>query len=228
MSKRIAIHDLSLRCGDCNHFKGSAHPSFGSVCHALGTHPAQPAPECFTPNFGALRVLGNDTWALLATLLGSMSPQQTRVLLSVMQTAGRLEKYGFSFLDTGYFLAGSEDVLTDYARGFVLGAGPGGTIILAGDKWLKAPSTSVLAYLDARSILSKEEWLQKRESLVKRGRISVASRPVPRTVDDYEPPSLDTSDLDLESLARRGRKARAERPAPDKKSKYMEVQLEEN
>lgn len=227
MSKRIAIHDLSLRCGDCNHHKGSAHPSFGSVCHALGTHPAQPAPECFTPNFRALRTLGNDTWGLLATILSTLSPQQTRVLLSVMQTAGRLEKYGFSFLDTGYFLAGTEDVLTNYARGFVLGAGSGGTLILAGDTWLRNPSTSVLAYLDARSILSKDDWQRTRESLLRRGRISAHSKPVPPVMADYEPPSLDTSDLDLEALARKGKKRKSE-PNVDRKSKYLEVELENN
>jgi hypothetical protein len=165
--------NASLLCGDCLHFHGQPHPRFEAACAKLGIGSKSEAPSCYTPDVTAFRSLSKDTFTVVAALVGSMTPRQSRVLMGTLKYAGSLEKVGMTFLQECYFCMGSEQeaYLDDYMKGFVVGLNKAGGLIVVGTDFLQGSKNSMVAYLDKASILDEKGFNRRRKKLVELGKI---------------------------------------------------------
>lgn len=194
-------NQLTLRCGDCLHFAGTAHPSFGQACKLMGVKTFATAPNCYSPNVILFRKAGPDTFATLASVIASFSPQQSRVLMGLLKSAGSLEKHGYTFLQKVYFRCG-EDFLDNYFYGHVLGLGLNGTLAVVGASYFTATRSPLVAYLLPESVFSAEVFNKKKRKLQKYGLLYAPRKPhVNDITADYEPPTMETSPEILEKIA---------------------------
>ena len=95
-----------LKCGDCLHFKHSAHPSKPSVCSLIGTKHFANAPTCFTANVQVFRTVSKRTVDQLSTLVSNLTGTQSRVLIGLLSQQAKLERRGFRFLESVYLCLG--------------------------------------------------------------------------------------------------------------------------
>lgn len=194
---------LTLRCGDCGHHKGSPHPAFGKPCAELGVRTYASAPNCYAPNVSIFRKAGPTVFAQLASILSSFSPQQSRILMGLLRSAGSLEKHGYSFLDRVYFRSG-DDYLDNYFSGFILGVGYNGTLALVGSTFFTTVRNPVIAYLLPESVFPVEVFEKKKKKLVKEGKLYTPRKPHKNVITDdhYEPPTIETAQETLDQAAR--------------------------
>lgn len=200
---------LNLRCGDCLHFKGSAHPAIGTACSLLGVKAYAAAPSCYTANVSVFRKTGVSVFASLASIISTFSPQQSRVLMGLLKSAGSLEKFGFTFAQKVYFRIG-EDYLDNYFSGHVLGVGVDNNISLVGLSYFSSSKMQVIASVFKSSILSVEEFKARKKKLIDSGRLYAPRLPKKNDLKqgvDYEPPTIETSQELLEQLAAKTRKS---------------------
>lgn len=194
-------NQLTLRCGDCLHFNGTAHPSYGQPCSKIGVKTYATAPSCYSPNVQVFRKTGPDTFATLASILSTFSPQQSRILMGLLKSAGSLEKFGYTFLEKVYFRAG-EDFLDNYYYGHVLGVGLNGTLAVVGASFFTSPKNPLVAYLLPESVFGYELFKKKRARLTRTGMLYAPRKPQKNVItDDYEPPTMETAPEVLEKLA---------------------------
>lgn len=212
----VSRHNLlTLRCGDCSHHKGSPHPAFGKPCNALGVKVYAAAPACFAPNVGVFRKAGPTIFAQLTSILATFSPQQSRVLMGLLRSAGSLEKYGYSFLDKVYFRSG-DDYLDNYFSGYILGVGYQGTLAVVGGSFFTSIRNPVVAYLLPESFVRPEVFAKRKKRLIKEGKLYAPRKPHKNVIKDgdYEPPTMETSPEALEQAARQVFKAKAKGKNP--------------
>ena len=187
--QRATKFNVALQCGDCLHYKGSAHPKFSAPCIKLGVGTKSEAPSCYTPDVSAFRSMSKDVFPVLAALVGCMTPRQSRVLMGVLKYAGSLEKVGLTFLEKVYFTHSTptEAYLEDYYCGYALAMTRSGQVVLVGSDYLKASSASMTAYLDKGSVLREEVFAKRKEKLVALGKIyRLKSIKKPRGSSDVE------------------------------------------
>lgn len=203
-SDLAAASNVKLRCGDCMHFKGTAHPSYGAVCSALGTRASALAPACYTANVSVFRPLGPDFVRGLAVTVASMDAQQQRVLMGLLRNAAALDKVGLTFMQKVYFSMGG-DCLENWYTGFVLAPGPDrGTVLLVGQDYAKGNRTLCTALLLVSSLVtSHKKFTRIKDDLVARGQIKrLPPKLQPKVAkEDYEPPTMETNPEALEALA---------------------------
>lgn len=194
--------NISLRCGDCLHFKGSIHPAYGQQCSSLGIKSYAAAPKCYTANVNVFRKLSSEAFGVLAVLVSNFTPQQSRVFMGLLKGAGSLEKHGFSFLQKVYFRLG-EDYLDNYYTGYVMGTGLNQTLMIVGQSFFKALRSPLVAHLGASSVLSAESFAKRKKRLIKEGKLYVPRKAHKSnvTAPDYTPPSIETSADVLEAIA---------------------------
>ena len=170
---RESKFNSSLQCGDCLHYTGQAHPSFDAPCAKLGIGSKSEAPGCFTPDVTAFRSLSKDTFSVIATLIGAMTPRQARVLQGLLKYAGSLSTVGLSFLEECYFCLCAEQqaVLEDYMRGYVVGLNKAGGIIVVGTDFLQGGKDSAIAYLGKSSLLTEDQFAKVRRRLLDLGKV---------------------------------------------------------
>jgi hypothetical protein len=195
---------LSLRCGDCMHFKGNAHPAYGKPCAELGIKTYATAPNCYAPDVASFRRVSANTFMALATILSSFTPQQSRVLLGLLRSVGSLEKYELTFLEKIYLRAG-EDYLDNYVGGVVLGVGFQKSIAVVGTTFFSEVKSQVVAYVLPDSIMKAQSFTKKKAALIREGRIFTPRRPHKNDISnpkDYEPPTMETPPEALEQAAR--------------------------
>lgn len=201
--------NVKLRCGDCMHWKGTAHPSMGKPCHELGITAKATAPTCYTANLSVFRDLPVEQLQTLASLVVCMTPQHQRVMMGLLRGAASLERVGLKFMQTVYFSTGKGLVLSDYYRGFACARGPGGTVMVVGMQYLKGQRAPVTAMLEKDSLLTKKQFLKAKEKLVAAGALEhlPARRVIAIMKDGYEPPTLDTATEYLEANANKMKRA---------------------
>lgn len=163
----------SLMCGDCLHYKGQKHPKFDAPCSTLGVGMKSEAPSCYTPDVTAFKAMSKDSFPLIASLIATMSPRQSRILMGMLKYAGSLERIGMSFLQECFFCMSSEQeaYLDDYYRGYIVGLNKAGGVIIVGTDFLQGSKNSMIAYLDKVSVLTEQQFALRRKSLVTRGKI---------------------------------------------------------
>lgn len=214
--------NITLRCGDCLHHKGTPHPSIGQPCNDRGVKTYAAAPNCYTANVQVFRKVAPETFGLLASILSHFSPQQSRVFMGLLKSAGSLEKHGFTFLERVYFRLG-EDYLDTYYSGFVLGAGIQHNLMIVGSSFFTGIKHPVIAHLDAASVFNKKAFTKKQAQLTKAGKLYVPRKPQRNTITiDYTPPSIESSKEMLEAMAQKGG-GKKKRPT----NGVMEVDLKE-
>ena len=202
-TKASRLNIISLRCGDCGHHKGTAHPSFGQPCAKLGIKAYATAPSCYAPDVTVFRKTGPEVFVQLASILSTLSPQQSRVLMGLLKSAGSLEKFGFQFLQKVYFRAG-DDYLDNYFRGVVLGTGFEGTLAVVGVNFFTSSRASVIAYLFPDSVLSSDQFYRRRKKLFNSGALYAPRKPHRNDIVtvEYEPPTFESSAEALEAAAK--------------------------
>jgi hypothetical protein len=167
----------------------------------MGIKPYATAPNCYAPNVTLFRKAGPDTFATLASVISAFSPQQSRVLMGLLKSAGSLEKHGYTFLEKVYFRCG-EDFLDNYFYGHVLGLGLNGTLAVVGASYFRTVKAPLVAYLLPESVMGAEVFRKKKNRLQKSGMLYAPRRPRQNDiVVDYEPPTMETSPEIMEKLA---------------------------
>lgn len=217
--------NISLRCGDCLHHKGTPHPAIGEACDKRGVKTYAAAPSCYTANVNVFRKVAPETLGQLATIISHLSPQQSRILMGLLKSAGSLEKHGFTFLERVYFALG-EDYLDSYYSGFVLGSGLNQGLMVVGSSFLTGVKHPIIAHLDPSSVLSVTAFKKVQKRLINQGRLYVPRKPHRNdvTVVNYQPPSIETSREVLEAMANKGIKKK-KRSTELERAGVMEVDL---
>lgn len=198
--------NVRLKCGDCLHYQSSPHPSYGEVCNLRGVKTFATAPNCYTANINVFRKVSPDTFSQLYSLLSSFTPQQNRVLMGLLKTQTQVEKSGFTFLQKVYFLLGHSEYLENYYSAYVMGVGPDKEILLVGRDYLRNHKSPVVAQMMADSLMTFEEFKERRRYLQSSGKLSSVKRLSEqdkyRLMDsDYVPPTIETSAEELEKKA---------------------------
>lgn len=141
-----------------------------------------------------------DTVRVLSALVTQFTPQECRILMGMLNKASRLERHGFSFLEKVYFRLG-DPYLTNYYHGYVMGTGIENTILILGAKAMDGRRPMV-AHLAADSVIPSRKWRKLKLKLIDAGRINDPElrrkKLVHSAAVDYEPPSIDSSQQDLE------------------------------
>jgi len=219
----VVKDNLVLRCGDCLHFKGSAHPAYGEQCVNRGIKTFATAPSCWSPDVRAIKSIGDSTFAYLCSVLSTLTPKQTRIIMGLMKNAGKLERHGFTFLQKVYYLVGPE-FLENYHAGYVLGIGAYNTIQVVGSAFLKPTRGTCTAHLLAENVLTRERFIKTRKKLSEAGLMYAPRSPnkAKKSVTiDYEPPTLETPQELLDHIAN---KSGSQRKV--KRSGVLEIELE--
>jgi len=223
-SGRVTKDNVILRCAECMHFEGSPHPSIGQACSLIGVKRYATAPNCYTPNVHVFRKTSPQTLNVLASVVSSFSPQQSLVLMGLLrEQASMKRKFNISFLEKVFFLIG-EDFLENYFAGFALGSDPDGNILIVGSQYFKDQKNSIVASLSRKSVLNWEEFRKVRDMLSARGKLYMPRRKIevelPPNLDDYEPPTLETTEELLEKQANKSTKRRV------KKAEVLEIRYD--
>ena len=220
--------NISLRCGDCLHHKGSTpHPAIGQRCADRGVKTYAAAPSCYTANVNVFRKIAPETLTVLGSIISHFSPQQSRILMGLLKGAGSLEKHNLSFLEKVFFKLG-EDYLDSYYSGFVLGCGVNQNLMLVGSTFFTGVRNPVIAHLDVDSILTAKAFAKKKKQLLAAGKLYVPRKPHRNdvTADNYTPPSIETCKAELEALANKGKKKR--RSSNEEARGVLEINLSEH
>ena len=214
--------NVKLRCGDCLHHKGTAHPSMGQSCATLGVGVGATAPNCYTPNVSIFREHSTATLQALFVTVASFSPQQQRVFMGLLRNASSLNRTGYSFMETVYFTTErrGEASLSDYYRGFVAAPGPADTLQIVGINFLNGTRTSCVAFLDKSSLISRKVFDKRKKALIAKGALESLPKRIQISVakDDYQPPTLDTAEDFLARNAVKAKKHKTEIRAAQEKS----------
>jgi len=194
---KAASENVVLKCGDCLHFTGSPHPSIGQACSLIGVKKFATAPNCYTANVHVFRKVSPQTLTLLSSIISSFSPSQSKVLMGLLKQQASLQtRYNISFLERVFFKIG-DDYLDNYFAGFALGLGPQKEILIVGSDFMKNSQTSVVASLMRESVLTLSEFKKERQQLIDSGRLYAprgkGKVDIPEVLDDYEPPTIETS-----------------------------------
>lgn len=218
---KIAGDNAILKCGQCMHFRGSAHPSIGTPCQTSGVKPYAIAPDCYTPDVHQLKAISPESYATLATIVASCKPQQAMILMGMFKGHATLKRRtNFSLMEKVYFAIGTGEFLSDYFAGFALGMAPHEKVLIVGTQYFSNQRSSVVASMDAKSILSREAFQKRVSRLVKTGKLAPPRErfkmEVPPDIAKYEPPTIESSQELLEATA-------GGTPKPKRKAKVLTI-----
>ena len=191
------------------HHKGTPHPAIGEPCNNRGVKTYAAAPNCYTANVSVFRKVSPQTFSILSTIISDFTPQQSRILMGLLKSAGSLEKHGLSFLEKVFFRLG-EDYLDSYYSGYVFGSGLNHSLMIVGSSFLTGVKHPIIAHLEPSSVLSVEAFKRKHKFLVQHGKLYVPRKPHRNDVTtiNYIPPTIETSREVLEALASKGKPKR--------------------
>ena len=198
---------------------------YGEPCDKRGVKTYAAAPSCYTANVSVFRKVDPQIFGHLATIISHFSPQQSRILMGLLKSAGSLEKHDLTFLEKVYFRLG-EDYLDSYYSGFVLGVGLNNTLMIVGSSFLTGIKHPIIAHLDPTSVLNVEGFRKKQKNLIRHGLMYVPRKPHRNdvTVVNYTPPSIETSSDVLEAMANHNPKKR-KKSTELERAGVMEVDL---
>ena len=203
-----AKDNVVLRCGDCLHFAGTKHSAMNELCSQRGVTKGAAAPPCYTPNVLVFKRHDGATFRTLSVFLSVFKASEKRILMGLLKTSAKLEKYGLHFMQKVYFRVG-DNYLCNYMQGYALGVGDG-VILVVGNKVLDLAAKPIIGHLDAKSVIPAEKFAALRKKLIADGRINDPSQRKKRIavtrVEDYEPPTIDTRPEDLEAAVSKKKK----------------------
>jgi len=186
----------NFKCGECLHFKQTSHPSYEGACSTLGVRHFALAPSCFTPDI--TKVISNvDEFVTLASLFGSKTAQQKRILLAMLRQVptGKKLKMGTKM----YLNVRGREYIGNYLCGYVVGYSSAGQLILTGSPDRNTRGRTFFAYLKSDdSLLTAPEWRKRFLDLRSKGRITDPKDGFVRDItasvkeDNYEVPTIDT------------------------------------
>lgn len=204
---------IRLLCGDCCHYKGTAHPSMGQPCSKLGVSNQDHAPDCYSPNVSVFRTLAPDAIRTIAVLVSAFTPEQSRAFIGVLRSQAACAKRGFQLMQTVYFKLGMGDALDQYYRGWVFSASADGNVTVVGQRYIDSGKTSCVAVLDRNSLFTRAEFKRIKDGMIARGLLnSLPQRERAKiSAEDYEPPTLDTAEALLEQRAAQAAKPKGRR-----------------
>lgn len=196
---KISIQE-AFKCGQCLHFKQTAHRNFERPCAELGTRSFAIAPRCYTPDY--TKVIDNtDEFVQLSALFASKTPEQKKILLGILRATpkGKRLKMG-----TCMFLNyRGREYISNYVRCYVVGYTSAGQIVLTGSPDRKIRGKSFFAYLDSdESLISVKEWKTRMSKMRQQGRIQDPTGTKIRNItasvenDTYEIPTIDNAPKD--------------------------------
>ena len=190
----------AFKCGECLHFKQSAHRTNKQVCSELGIRPFAIAPKCFTPDYTKI-IHNSDELVAVSMFFASKTPQQRKIMLGMLrqQPTGRKFRMGTKL----YVKASTRDYISNYLCGYVVGYTSGNELVLAGSPDMKSRGKLFFTYLRSDiGLLTQKEWEAKYKDLKAKGRIAdpvlTKRRDITAKIekDDYEVPTIDTAPKD--------------------------------
>lgn len=194
--KTLAPKDTVMKCSECLYFKSQKKAGIKTCCKDNGVKAFAIAKSCFFPDITCISS-NIEEFGVLANLFNSYTPKQKRILISLMQNAGKTNAKAHGFGKKIYVAVnGDGSYLNDWVSAYVLGYS-NSKIVISGVPTKKTIGNSFTAYLDPSSVKTYSEFKKIKENLIKENRINnprfkKAKRIT--SVDSYEPdvPTIDT------------------------------------
>lgn len=196
----IAAAKSKPKCGDCLHFKHVA--KFERVCNLIGVKHFAEAPKCFKVNPHILSKKNPDVLSQLGLLMRDFTPQELRVFAYMIRENSLLEKnYKVKFGQPVMFRVGGNDYLSNYFKGYVLGAATvgDGQIFVISDMSRKQRNIPAMATLLPSSVFTLKAWQKKKEQLIKDKKLKDPNPLYSSHVEkkdltiDYVPPTMESA-----------------------------------
>lgn len=190
----------AFKCGECLHYKQTAHASYEGVCSGLGIRAFAAAPKCFTPDYTKV-IKNTDDFLQIVTIFHSKTAQERRILLGMLrqQPSGKKLKMGTKM----YLNTRGREYISNYVCGYVVGYTSANQLVLTGSPERTTRGRSFFAYLrNDDTLITEQEWRKRFKTLREKGRITdpkaLAERDITATVkaDDYEVPTIDNAPRD--------------------------------
>lgn len=210
-SEKVSSKNLNdaLRCGECLHFRFSAHSERGELCSKMGINALGVAPSCYTPDVSALDLTGDQVASLVAALQGT-SHKDRRILMALLRNKSKPRESRktirimptqkprvYPFGTRVYWRAIGKDYLLNYVSGYTYGYTTEGKLMIKGDPdTSRRGGKSYTAILPSQDgILDYAAWKEKKADLISRNRVHDPDSTVkPRRItQDYEAPTIDTA-----------------------------------
>lgn len=210
---------INVKCGTCQFFReGPPHPKFGSLCEKLGVREYAEAPNCYSPV--AIKIVRADVdVSEIGKHLRHLNSDQMQVIGQLITQAAALEQLRLKFGQPVYVNLGSNDYLTNYYKGYVLGViqvDGADLVYVSSDLTFEQtndPEFRSLLRLNPESLMTGPQFKAHREKLVASGRLEsppsnktgpgmpltqwlrLEDRPMPKdgATATYDPPSIDTA-----------------------------------
>lgn len=205
-----------IQCRSCIHHSRVPHPQVGvkKTCDKIGILPSGDAPAvCFRPDVLAIVEVDHSWIEHLRQFHKNTNPRLTQVMAHTLLNTQMLSRLKLEFGQRVAFCIGS-DFLQNYFRGVVLAATPDGEFVYVSSSLSPGSANTMLTLLRS-SLLTKDQWLKKKQQLIKQNRVQEprtrSNRPtlfeeleMPRAEwlryreslvtkpEDYKPPSLDS------------------------------------
>jgi hypothetical protein len=196
---KISIKE-AMKCGQCLHFKQTAHKNFDAPCQKNGVRAFAIAPPCYTPDY--TKAFDNtDEFVQLSALFASKTPEQKKILLGMLRATpkGRKLKMGTCL----YLNLRGREYISNYVRCYVVGYTSAGQIVLTGSPDRKVRGKTFFAYLDSDdSLIEPKVWRARMSKLKTQGRIQDPTTTKLRNItasvenDTYEIPTIDNAPKD--------------------------------
>lgn len=197
----IAAAKSKPKCGDCLHFKHVA--KFERVCSLLGLKHFAEAPKvCFKVNPHILGKKNPDVLSQIGLLMRDFTPQELRVFAYMIRENALLEKnYKLKFGQPVMFRVGGNDYLSNYFRGYVLGAATvgDGQVFVTSDMATTQRNMPAMMTLLPSSVFTLTAWKKKKAQLIKDKRLKDPNPLYSSHVEkkeltqDYTPPTLESA-----------------------------------
>lgn len=198
---------IGFKCGECLHFSRLA--KFEKPCSFLGIKAFATAPTCFSPDVFKLQKTNPDIIYQIGAILKDFSSTEARVLIALLRNIKTQEKfYKLKFGQPVYFCL-SNNYLSNYFMGFVVGVANVGEeqVFVSSNLGKQQRKHPMLGSFIRESVLTVSEFSKKKKELIALNRIQdpkklfTPSTLVKETASDYDIPNMETAPQDwLEKL----------------------------
>jgi hypothetical protein len=193
---------IGFKCGECLHFSRLA--KFEKPCSFLGIKAFANAPSCFTPDVFKLQKTNPDIIYQIGNIMKDFTSAQARVLIALLRSTRAQEKfYNLKFGQPVYFCL-SNNYLSNYFIGFVVGVASQGEeqVYVSSNLGKKQRSSPMLGSFIRDRVLTISEFKKRKKDLIAQGKIQdpkklfTPSELVKAKPEDYEIPNMETAPKD--------------------------------
>lgn len=190
---------IGFKCGECLHFNRLA--KFEKPCSFLGIKAFANAPSCFTPDVFKLQKTNPDIIYQIGNIMKDFTSAEARILIALLRSTRTQEKYyKLKFGQPVYFCL-SNDYLSNYFRGFVVGVASQGEeqVYISSNLGKTQRANPMLGSFIRDRVLTLTEFKKRKKELIKAGKVQDPKKiftPTKLTkdnADDYEIPSIETA-----------------------------------